>query len=358
MSDDVRSIPKRMPSDWSPPVPAWSAQAPKERALCIAYYGIQVLEGTCAASVSEFRSWFQVLLRLPDAPANCEYAEFIDSQGYYTWLAIAYWQDANSYDRWSAGAAHQNYWSAPQRLQGAGVFREVLQVPGERIEMLQSNFSQKAGAARVCPVPHEPVREHNYWGGMRDRLAISGQDPLLATDPQALSNPSVEGLSGRHVRIRVPGNVAVIRSGQDFSDLQGDEWALYSQRIEPALRDGMDFLARHGQETGCLSSRLLRETDAMGHRLSRSFGLAHFVSLQHLEDWARSHPTHLRIYNEFLAMAQALGGQLQLRLWHEVAVLPAHEQVFEYLNCHAGTGLMAHAGVSTFISPHDSGVQA
>jgi len=77
--------------------------------------------------------------------------------------------------------------------------------------------------------------------------------------------------------------------------------------------------------------------------LPRSFGLAHFVSLQHLEDWAHSHPTHLRIYSEFLSMAKTMGDGLQLRLWHEVAVLPAHDQIFEYLNCHSGTGLLAQA---------------
>ena len=32
--------------------------------------------------------------------------------------------------------------------------------------------------------------------------------------------------------------------------------------------------------------------------------------------------------------------QLDLQLWHEVAVLPHKEQLFEYVNCHPGTGLL------------------
>jgi methyl-accepting chemotaxis protein len=64
--------------------------------------------------------------------------------------------------------------------------------------------------------------------------------------------------------VAAPGNLAVIRSRQVFGDLQGEERTLYHERIEPALRDGMDYLARNAGETGCLACRLLRETDAQG----------------------------------------------------------------------------------------------
>jgi hypothetical protein len=39
-----------------------------------------------------------------------------------------------------------------------------------------------------------------------------------------------------------------------------------------------------------------------------------------------------------------LGDAMQLRLWHEVMVLPAEAQSFEYVNCHDRTGLMGAAG--------------
>jgi hypothetical protein len=38
-----------------------------------------------------------------------------------------------------------------------------------------------------------------------------------------------------------------------------------------------------------------------------------------------------------------LGDAMQLRLWHEVMVLPDQAQSFEYINCHERTGLMAAA---------------
>ena len=356
MSEDTRTIAKRMPHDWFPPVPAWSALPPSEGGIRIAYYGVQAAEGKQSPAVLEFRSWFLSLLELDGAPGHCEYAEFIDAQGYYTWLVIAYWLQVDDYPRWSSSAAHHDYWLSPQRLDvPAGVFREVLRVPSERFETLQSNVQGRAGAAQVCPVLHGPIREHNYWGGMRDRLAISAEDPLHGSAAPLHSDTPVGASLGRRVRVAAPGNLAVIRSGQAFGDLQGEERTLYHERIEPALRDGMAYLGSNADETGCLSCRLLRETDAQGQALPRSFGLVHFLSLQHMEDWARSHPTHLRIYGEFLAMAKALDGQLQLRLWHEVAVLPPSDQLFESLNCHCATGLLAQ---STDVQLHASGVQA
>ena len=41
-----------------------------------------------------------------------------------------------------------------------------------------------------------------------------------------------------------------------------------------------------------------------------------------------------------MKMVQALDLDLKLRLYHEVAVVPAHDQNFEYINCHVGTGLL------------------
>ena len=42
----------------------------------------------------------------------------------------------------------------------------------------------------------------------------------------------------------------------------------------------------------------------------------------------------------FRSYVQALNFQLQLRVYHEVSVLKADEQRYEYINCHARTGLL------------------
>jgi aldoxime dehydratase len=53
----------------------------------------------------------------------------------------------------------------------------------------------------------------------------------------------------------------------------------------------------------------------------KSFGLGYWHALADLERWAESHPTHVAIFGKFMQVVQALNFQLQLRLYHEVAVL-------------------------------------
>ena len=95
--------------------------------------------------------------------------------------------------------------------------------------------------------------------------------------------------------------------------------------------------------SGSLSCRHMDETDADGSRIPRAFAVAHFDSLTRLEDWSESRPTHLRIFGRFIELAQELQGNIQLRLWHEVIVTQANQQLFEYVNCHPLTGVMPYA---------------
>lgn len=354
-----RQFPKCMPQGWVPPVPAWSALVPHQGQLVVAYYGVQSAYGRDSAEVDGFRQWLHESFTAVGDNAHREYAEYTDAHGFYTWLCIGYWLDEASHQQWADSLVHQDYWLSDARLNArAGVFREVLSMPADRFEALQSQAHERAGAANACPVIHGPIREHNYWGATRDRLAASASDALTGISAALLSDSPMGDSFGRRVTVNVPHNLAVIRSGQAFGDLEGQEKQLYFAEIEPALRAGMDFLGSHAVQTGCFSCRFMTETDALGAALPRSFGLAHFASLHHLEDWARNHPTHLRIFNGFIAMATQLGGRLSLRLWHEVAVLPEQRQRFEYLNCHPATGLMAHANRGMFSRPQDPGVQA
>lgn len=357
--DSSRQFPKCMPNGWVPPVPAWSVLMPSDDHLIVAYYGVQSALGAEAHEVAEFRSWLLASLGQAGDAVHCEYAEYVDAQGYYTWLCIGYWLEEARHMHWVGSPEFQDYWLSEERLcSRAGVFQETLTFTSDRFETLQSDVKERAGASRVCPVLHGPIREHNYWGGTRDRIAASAHD-LLAAGPGKLTCDASEGVTlRRRVRVQLPDNLVVIRSGQAFEDLQALEKKIYFGDIEPALRAGMDFLRDHPLETGCFSCRLMRETDVLGTPLPRTFGLAHFVSLKHLEDWARSHPTHQRIFNSFIAMATELGSDLKLRLWHEVGVLAQQSQFFEYLNCHSATGLLAPA-VSPFISnSNNPGVQA
>jgi aldoxime dehydratase len=63
-------------------------------------------------------------------------------------------------------------------------------------------------------------------------------------------------------------------------------------------------------------------------------------SLADLDDWAREHPTHVAIFGAAMKYLSTLGPAARLRLHHEVTVAAADEQYFEYLGCHAKTGML------------------
>ena len=65
-----------------------------------------------------------------------------------------------------------------------------------------------------------------------------------------------------------------------------------------------------------------------------------YFGVQALERWAESHPTHVAIFGAAMKYLSQLGPLAKLELYHEVSVVQADEQFFEYLNCHPHTGLL------------------
>ena len=145
---------------------------------------------------------------------------------------------------------------------------------------------------------------------------------------------------GRRLLLAAPENLCVIRSAQDWSSCRGDERDSYLSDVHPVLTKGMKFLMENPVETGCLTCRFIEQLNDNGEAEDKTFGMAYFLDLAHLEAWAKSHPTHLAIFNSFMALAQRLGNAVTLRLWHEVAALPADGARLEYVNCHGRTGLL------------------
>ncbi|MCR8721986.1 phenylacetaldoxime dehydratase family protein, partial [Pseudomonas syringae] len=144
------------------------------------------------------------------------------------------------------------------------------------------------------------------------------------------------------VRVSGRDNLCLIRSGQDWSSTTGQERDLYLNDIQPVLQNGMTFLRDEGATVGCLNCRFMQALDSeTGEPVEKSFGLAWFDDLANLERWAKTHPTHVAIFGGFTQYVQTLNFQVQLRLYHEIAVIPSDAQYFEYLNCHPGSGLLS-----------------
>ncbi|QRP43440.1 phenylacetaldoxime dehydratase family protein [Amycolatopsis sp. FDAARGOS 1241] len=164
--------------------------------------------------------------------------------------------------------------------------------------------------------------------GQTDRLEPTGE-PVAETDPAS-------GV----ITVRPPGNLCLIRSGQEWTETEGDERALYLGDVEPVLRAGMDFLRDDGLAVGCYANRYVRVTDETGAETDKSFGLSGWHSPADLEAWAESHPTHVAIFRAAMKYLSTLGPAANLRLYHEVTVIDAGRQEFRYLGCHDRTGLL------------------
>jgi len=228
------------------------------------------------------------------------------------------------------------WWAGDDRVnEGVGWFREII-CPGiDRVETLFSTADSFEGVGVLAKAMSGEIQEHAYWGGMRDRFPISQVDAL-----RTAGSLLAEGLMPGRVRVRGIDNLALIRSGQEWTDTTGREREIYLREVQPVLREGMDFLRDHGPDIGCFTNRYMYHVTEAFEPLEKTFGVSCWQSLEHMERWAESHPTHLQIFGSFMKMVRAMNFDLKLRLYHEVAVVPAHDQTFEYINCHPGTGLL------------------
>ena len=328
-----------MPKDWEPPYPSWSAEfTPQVHAVVIGYFAAQYIEG----NIGEFRKWMQSVVSIDDGPLHYEQATFIDKEGYANHVYICYWTNPINYLIWSGSPEVKVWWDNPARQnETAGYWREVIFAPLERLETLFSS-EDAAGMATLANGFSGPVREHGYWGGMRDRMPASAHNGFPGTAGEELAYlPLVESRRKR-IRITPSENICLIRSAQNWTQCKDGELDLYQNDVHPVLTEGMNFIRDNPLDTGCISCRFMGELNGSGEKQSKTFGMAYFLTMAHLEAWVRSHPTHLAIFRSFHRMVQQLDFQLDLKLWHEVTVLPRGPHVFEYVNCHEKTGLLPY----------------
>lgn len=305
-----------LPEGYRPPYPSFvSRHDPSVRQVVIAFLGAR--DGGTPDVLG------------PDAPRHHDRAVTDGPTGGET-VTAAYWTDPLAFERWFD--RHRESW-----LSRDGRWVEAIRPSVRRMETIVGSRRHPEGLAAVADGFSGEIREHGYWGSMRDRLPASATEELAdAAVPEVVTD-------GGRVRVRMRGSVCLIRSGQDWSGTHGDERATYLDGIEPLLREGMAFLADEGAAQGCLSNRYLTLVQG-GERAERTYGLGWWRTLADLERWSATHPTHLAIFRAFGRAVRAQGGRSALRLYHEVAVAGPNDQWFEYAGCAPGTGLLAAAG--------------
>lgn len=356
-----RTVAARKSSGFKPPYDLYTSRFPKStKDIVMAIIGVQYakVEMNDGRAVAEISSYLTAeAVTSASRPSFHEFAAVTDNRGFYNIAALAYWPSRGAYEEWTTASGFEGWWSGLDvgGAAGNGWFLEVFFPTVDRFETLH-NTPDPEGAANMREDLSGPIQEHGYWGSMRDRLPLSQTDHLVgeAAAPQgsSLSNGSSgapKNGTGPPRRVRVPGrrNLAVIRSGQDWSAALPEERTLYLETMHPVLTKGMDFLRDHGDEVGCYSCRFMEIVDAKpdgAGGTDRTFGLAYFDDLASLERWSREHPTHLAIFGGFGKYAKRLGEQMSLRVFHEVLVLEPEQQLLEYIGCHEGTGMLAARG--------------
>ncbi|MEV4313833.1 phenylacetaldoxime dehydratase family protein [Actinocrispum sp. NPDC049592] len=296
------------------------------RQVVMAYFGVQHASAEPPAVVTT------ALARLASTAGGSsrERAHYVDEAGYHTTLEIRYWTDPAEFSSW---LADNDFWTVGPANPEAGFFLEVVRPPIQRFETLFSNDRVEGVAVAADRLSGE-IQEHGYWGGARDRIPLAQSDTLAPTGAVSA------GFSGDLVTIVPNGNLCLIRSGQEWTETDGDERRMYLEEVEPVLRAGMDFLRDDGLPVGCYANRYVRVLAADGNETDKSFGLSWWRGLEDLETWAESHPTHVAIFRAALKYLSTMGPAARLRLYHEVTVAEPTETRFEYLGCHKGTGLL------------------
>ncbi|KAK3047111.1 hypothetical protein LTR09_011443 [Extremus antarcticus] len=344
-----RTVPARLPStDYQPPFPSYSARFSEElKDLVMAVIGVQHPDGSNGLS-NEFEK-IRSFVENPTvqcSPRHWEAASVVDSSGYFNEVAIVYWRSRREFEEWRSESGFDEWWKGLEVEESHGWFLEVFLPSIDRFETVFSDNVVTEGAGHMQESISGPIQQHVYWGSMRDRLPASQTDHLTGEKtPEGVHDTNSSLADTRTRRIRVTGrqNLAIIRSGQDWSNTKPLEREKYLNTMHPVLIRGMDFLRDKGDEVGCFSCRLMDVVDKTSPATStdKTFALAYFDDLASLEGWSKAHKTHLDIFGRFLQYAAELENDISLRLFHEVMVLEPEQQILEYIGCHEGTGMLA-----------------
>lgn len=328
-----RTQPRRAADDFVPPFASSVARYdPTVTQVVMAYFGVQFRGSSIPIDARSSLSELAVAFGRERGPGSWDRALYVDEAGFTNVISVAYWKSPTEFqawfEQWGVGWTQDAVAGS-----SVGTFSEIVKPSVERFETLFSSDLAE-GVAGVSAGLSNPVQEHGYWGGARDRMPISQTDGLSPSGvPTVITR-------GRHQRVIAHDNLCLIRSGQDWRATAGAERRLYIDEVEPVLRAGMDFLRDGGLSVGCFVNRYMTVLDHAGELTEKRFGMSWWRSLAALEHWAERHPTHLAIFAAAMRYLTTMGAAAKLRLYHEVTVATAEQQSFEYYNCHPETGLL------------------
>lgn len=325
-----------MPPNWVPPAPAWESKwNDSSDPLLTGFFGIQ------SDDSSALDDWASSAFAADHGPGSVERGSFVDKSGIKNFIYIAYWRSANYLKWWQQGSVC-DWWSDQQRVKDdAGYWREIISMPFDRFETLHST-EEPHGIGVTADGVRGPIAEHAYPGGMRDRIQLSDTQDLRSKNGFDSKLESQSSDSDQRIIVIPPENMCVIRSGQNWTYCEPEEKEYYQTKVHAVLLEGMDYLRNNPIESSVYSLRFVDNKDAHWGSMTQTFGLGYSTDVYAFEEWAKSHPTHLAIFEIFYSMVEKFGENMKLRLWHEVTSIPGEGCEFEYISCNKHTGLLSY----------------
>ncbi|ODU05712.1 MAG: hypothetical protein ABS81_06875 [Pseudonocardia sp. SCN 72-86] len=118
----------------------------------------------------------------PDGPGEYDTTHHLDAEGYDNLIAVGYWRDPETFRRWSSEPAVATRWDADERSSGGiGLFRGILSPRADRFETIYSFTDDFPGVGAIMDGVSGEIREHSYWGSMRERVPLSQTDRMVAS---------------------------------------------------------------------------------------------------------------------------------------------------------------------------------
>ncbi|MFG1462563.1 phenylacetaldoxime dehydratase family protein [Xanthobacter sp. DSM 24535] len=336
-----RIVPERRPPGHEPAAPRFSLRWSEPVSLLVSDYFALQGEGLDWAEQADFFTRLRAAFEV-DGPCEHEIMRTTDETGAVNAILVAYWLDATAHARWSAASPFMTWFRDPARRAGPrGLWRETIRVPYDRHETIYSAPNYPIGLARTPGATLQPITMNGYFGAARDRMPVSAIDPLDSPYGEGMPTRRTPASLGRRLRVTSSHNMIAIRSGQYWEGAGNEQTADYHDNLQPKLMRGMGHLVDNPVETGTLSLRVMTNLDPEGTPRKETSVHGYFISLEHLERWAKSHETHLDIYRHAIAMNRLHKEKREVVTWHEVFALleGAH---MEYVNCHPGTGLLPY----------------
>lgn len=342
-----RTIAPRRPEGHAPAAPRYALRWKDPVSAIISdYFAVQ----QTALTWKEEKTFFeraQTSFDTKDGPDSYEIMRTLDEAGETNAVIVGYWCDPVKHARFCLNASLVKWFNDDMRLsEPFGVWRETISVPYDRHETIYSEDWYRIGIGRTAKSTIVPITTNGFFGAARDRIPLSAIDvldsPYSDPPPRSVTNAT----KGKRIRVGIPVNMVTLRSGQYWAHAQQEQLDDYTQNMRPRLMTGMNYLLDNKETTGTLALRVLTNLDDDGSERQETSVVAHFISLQHLEEWAASHKTHLDIYRHAIAMNRKYKKEREFVSWHELFV--SQSASFEYVNCHPASGLLPYANVPGF----------